>query len=155
MRKMTPCGKTAQTVKAVLCDEKARTVAQLVDEAILTAPTIRDILRKMHATKQVYIADWTHSDYGRPLPIWKIGYAPDAQPPDHKKRERPKSERQLAAEERTRAQRIEEELQQPAFRHPWDEWLFGPPPVTASTHQFTRRICRMDMTVTADEMEAV
>lgn len=139
--RMTPYGKSFQTVEKLLSDGKSRDVETIVKDLVLTGATVREALRLLRNTKRAHVAAWGYSDYGRPMPVWKIGAGADAPRIGHRKRPpEVRTPRQILAAERNHRQQIEQELANPPFRHWQDAAMFGPASVVKATILRVRRI---------------
>jgi len=148
-------------------EKKAMTIPELIRITHLSQPSVLRVVRLLQAEKLIYVAEWHQVDAGamyRQVAAYRLGGGEDVpKPPTQSVEERRaknrlykkrQAERKALAMESARRMSIRKELERPPFRHPQDEWLFGPAPrIWSSAGKVSARIIQQPMSVT-DEVEA-
>ena len=138
--------------------DKPLTIPVISDDADLSIPTTQKVIRLLRAQNDVYIETWIRIDAGamyRWVAAYRFGAGKDKPrpicqtPEERRAANRLYKKRQIIKKMQTteamKRANIRAELERPAFRHPHDEWLFGPAPQISSCGKVKTRVFRQTM----------
>lgn len=116
---------TPDRILKLLADGYPRSTTQIGKPLNLTRTPVHEAVTALHGNG-LRVADWDYSAT-KGVALSSLGDEPDA-PKRVAARRDPLSARaaRMAYQDKVARRKLQAELSRPAFRHPWDEWFFGP-----------------------------